>query len=144
MKPMENIEDLIPHRERLKLIDTIVSVDRDRAVARATVNEMWPLVSEQAVSVIILIELAAQTAGIWIGWNEKIKTGEPQGDTRGWLVGVKKARFYTADIPLGTSLTIQSDKSLIVDNYKELAASITIGDQLIAEIDLQILQAAGD
>jgi predicted hotdog family 3-hydroxylacyl-ACP dehydratase len=32
MNMIDNIEDLIPHRERLKLIDTIVSVNQGHAV----------------------------------------------------------------------------------------------------------------
>jgi len=89
----------------------------------------------------VLIELAAQTAGICIGWNQKMKTSRSQGEARGWLVGVKKARFYIDKVPLDTCLTIRSDNRLVVDHYMELAASITIGDKLIAEINLQILQA---
>jgi predicted hotdog family 3-hydroxylacyl-ACP dehydratase len=141
---MENIEDLIPHRERLKLIDSIISVDHEHAVTRATAKESWPLLSGDAVSTIVLIELAAQTAGVCIGWNEKMKTSGPQGEAKGWLVGIKNANFYIDKIPLGTCLTIRSDNHLIVDNYKEIAASITIGDKLIAEINLQILQAVPD
>jgi predicted hotdog family 3-hydroxylacyl-ACP dehydratase len=45
MNMIEDIENLIPHRERLKLIDSIVSVDQEHAVTRATVKENWPLLS---------------------------------------------------------------------------------------------------
>jgi predicted hotdog family 3-hydroxylacyl-ACP dehydratase len=141
---MEDIEDLIPHRERLKLIDTIISVDQDHAATRTTVKENWPLLSGDGVSAILLIELAAQTAGVCIGWNKKVKTSGPQGEARGWLVGIKKAHFYIDKIPVGTCISIRSNYHLIVDNYKEIAASITIGDKLIAEINLQILQAVPD
>lgn len=139
---MEDIEDLIPHRKRLKLIDTIISVDQDHAATRTTVKENWPLLSGDGVSAILLIELAAQTAGVCIGWNEKMKTSGPQGEAKGWLVGIKNANFYIDKILLGTCLTIRSDNHLIVDNYIEIAASITIGSKLISEINLQILQAA--
>ena len=141
---MEEIEDLIPHRQRLKLIDTIISVDQEHAAARATVKKSWPLLSGDDVNPLVLIELAAQTAGVCIGWTEKMKPNGPQGEARGWLVGIKKAHFYIEKIPLGTGITTRSDIHLIIDNYKEIAASITIGDKLAAEINLQILQAAPD
>lgn len=144
MDSMEEIENLIPHRQRLKLIDTIISVDQEHAVTLATVTEGWPLLSGDDVSPLVLIELAAQTAGVCIGWNEKIKTNGPQGEARGWLVGIKKAHFYIDKIPLGTGITIRSDIHLIIDNYKEIEASITIGNKLAAEINLQILQATPD
>ena len=136
---IENIEDLIPHRERLKLIDTIVSVDQEHAVCRATVKENWPLLSGDGVCAILLVELAAQTAGVCIGSNEKAKTGGPQGEASGWLVGIKKAHFHIDKIPLNTCITIRSENRLVVENYKEIAATVHIGQTLVGEIVLQIL-----
>jgi len=139
MDVIEEIEDLIPHRERLKLIDTITFVDREHAVTRATVKESWPLLSSDAVSAIVLIELAAQTAGVCIGWNQKMKSDGPRGEAKGWLVGIKNARFYVNTIPLDSCIITRSENRLVVENYKEIAASASIGEKLVAEISLQIL-----
>ncbi len=144
MDVIEDIEDLIPHRERLKLIDTITFVDQEHAVTRATVKESWPLYSGDAVSAIVLIELAAQTAGVCIGWNQKMKSDGPKGEAKGWLVGIKNARFYVNTIPLDSCIITRSENRLVVENYKEIAASASIGEKLVAEINLQILQAAPD
>ena len=139
MDVIEDIEDLIPHRERLKLIDTITFVDQEHAVTRATVKESWPLYSGDAVSAIVLIELAAQTAGVCIGWNQKMKSDGPKGEAKGWLVGIKNARFYVNTIPLDSCITTRSENRLVVENYKEIAASASIGEKLVGEISLQIL-----
>ena len=144
MNMIEDIENLIPHRERLKLIDTIVSVDQEHAVTRATVKENWPLLRGDGVCSILLVELAAQTAGVCIGWNEKMKTGGPQGEASGWLVGIKKAHFHIDTIPLNTCITIRSENRLVVENYKEIAATAHIGKLLVGDIILQILIAARD
>ena len=140
MDNIKEIENLIPHRGRMKLIDTIVTVDQKQAVTRATVKENWPLLSGNAVSAIVLVELAAQTAGVCIGWNEKMKTDGPRTKAEGWLVGIKKARFYVDMISLDTCITIRSENHLTVDNYREIAATARIGQKLVAEINLQILQ----
>ena len=139
MDVIEDIEDLIPHRERLKLIDTITFVDQEHAVTRATVKESWPLYSGDAVSAIVLIELAAQTAGVCIGWNQKMKSDGPMGEAKGWLVGIKNARFYVNTIPLDSCIITRSENRLVVENYKEIAASASIGEKLVGEISLQIL-----
>jgi predicted hotdog family 3-hydroxylacyl-ACP dehydratase len=144
MNVIDEIENLIPHRGRMKLIDTIVTVDQQHAVTRATVKQSWPLLSGDAVSTIVLIELAAQTAGVCIGWNEKMKTDGPKTKAEGWLVGIKKARFYVAKISLETCITVRSDNRLVVENYREIAATARIGEMLVADINLQILQAAPD
>ncbi len=141
---IESIENLIPHRERLKLIDTIVSVDQEHAVCQATIKKNWPLLSDDGVCATVLVELAAQTAGVCIGWNEKLKTGGPQGDASGWLVGIKKAHFHIDRIPLNTCITIRSENRLVVENYKEIAATARIGQTLVGEIILQILLATPD
>ena len=141
---IESIENLIPHRERLKLIDTIVSVDQGHAVCRASVKESWPLLSGDGVCAIVLVELAAQTAGICIGWNEKLKTGGTQGEASGWLAGIKKAHFHIDKIPLDTCITIRSENRLAVENYKEIAATVRVGKLLVGDIILQILIAARD
>jgi predicted hotdog family 3-hydroxylacyl-ACP dehydratase len=140
MDNIKEIENLIPHRGRMRLIDTIVRVDRKQAVARATVKESWPLLSGNAVSALVLVELAAQTAGVCIGWHEKMKTDGPKTKAAGWLVGIKKAGFYVEKIPVGTCLTTQSEIHLVVDNYKEIIATASINQKPVAEIYLQILQ----
>jgi predicted hotdog family 3-hydroxylacyl-ACP dehydratase len=140
MDNINEIENLIPHRGPMRLIDTVITVDRKQAVTRATVKESWPLFAEKAVSPIVLVELAAQTAGVCIGWNEKMKTNGTETIAAGWLVGIKKARFYDEKIALGTCITTQSEIHLVVDNYKEIAATASINQKPIAEIYLQILQ----
>jgi predicted hotdog family 3-hydroxylacyl-ACP dehydratase len=140
MDNIKEIENLIPHRGPMKLIDTIITVDRKQAVSRATVKESWPLFADKAVSPIVLVELAAQTAGVCIGWNEKMKTDGPETKAAGWLVGIKKARFYVDMISLETCITIRSEIRLAVENYREIAATASIGDKVAAEINLQILQ----
>ena len=142
MNVIENIENLIPHRERLKLIDTIISVDEAHAATQAKVKASWPLLSDNAVNAVVLIELAAQTAGVCIGWNEKMKTSGPKGEARGWLVGIKKAHFYIDKIPLNSCITVRSENCLVIENYKEIAATAHIGQTLVGEIMLQILHAA--
>ncbi len=140
MNNIKEIENLIPHRGPMRLIDTILTVDRKQAVTRATVKESWPFFADKAVSPIVLVELAAQTAGVCIGWNEKMKTDGPETKAAGWLVGIKKARFYDEKISLGTCITTQSEIHLVVDNYKETAATASINQKAVAEIYLQILQ----
>jgi predicted hotdog family 3-hydroxylacyl-ACP dehydratase len=141
MDPLSLIEDLIPHRGEMRLIDTILSVDQDHAVTQATVGKGWPMMTPNGVNPLILIELAAQTAGVCFGWNEQNKPAENRMEPKGWLVGVKSARFDAASIAMATRITIKAQHHLIVEQYKEIAASASIGDRQIAEIHFQVLQA---
>ena len=51
------IDELIPHRRPLRLIDQILEVDEDSAVTASTVTEQWPLIANGSVNPIVLIEL---------------------------------------------------------------------------------------
>lgn len=142
MAPTWRIEDLIPHRQKMQLIDTIVAMDRTYAETEAVVKSYWPLIGDEGVSPIVLIELAAQTAGVCFGWNEMLKqTSIKGGGPKGWLVGIKRADFYIDRIDVGTCITTRSENTLAAENYKEIAATARIEKTLIADISLQVLQA---
>ncbi|MDO9228047.1 MAG: hypothetical protein Q7U03_00635 [Syntrophales bacterium] len=89
MMDME-IEALIPHRDRMRLIGEIMAVDDDRAVTLSAVTEEWPLYRDGSVDALVTIELVAQTAALMEGWT-RLKSG--RGGTSGWLVGIKTADF---------------------------------------------------
>lgn len=133
------IESLIPHRDRMKLIETIVSVDREKAVSMATVNEKWPLYKDGAVSPIVLIELAAQTAGICIGWKERIENDFQDGG-KGWIVGIKQAIFYLDELPVSSQIITCSEVELTHRNYAVFRGTSTIGAITAGEINIQVFR----
>lgn len=133
------IESLIPHRDRMKLIETIVSVDREKAVSMATVNEKWPLYKDGAVSPIVLIELAAQTAGICIGWKERIENDFQDGG-KGWIVGIKQAVFYLDELPVSSQIITCSEVELTHRNYAVFRGTSTIGAITAGEINIQVFR----
>jgi predicted hotdog family 3-hydroxylacyl-ACP dehydratase len=139
-----SIEDLIPHRDRMKLIDDIVQVDDTSAVTESVVTPDWPLVEGDAVSPLILIELAAQTAGLSMGWEESIIKGKDIRGRLGWLVGVKEARFHVDGIPLNSRIRMRSLKDVDFENYHEIVGTAEVGEKVIGELRLQIVHPDSD
>ena len=133
-------EDFLPHRDRMRLIDEIIEVDGKTAVTHATVTDQWPFFSDGSVNSLVLIELAAQTAGISNCWEGIRKHGE-QFVTKGWLVGIKQAHFYVHAIPLNTLITIRTENQFIFENFIEIRGTVEIGSKLAAEIWLQLVQS---
>ena len=134
-----SVEEFIPHRGRMKLIDEIVSVDEKTAVTESIVKQDWPLFEDNAVSPLTLIELAAQTAGVCIGWKEAIMKGKDTEGRSGWLVGIKQALFYLDRIPINSRIRVRSEKSYSLDNYLEVIGVAKIGPKVIGEVKLQIV-----
>ena len=65
-----SIDRLVPHRERMRLIDHIVAVDEDRAITESVITDQWPLTTGGRTSTLVLIELVAQTASVHIGCRD--------------------------------------------------------------------------
>ena len=98
-----NVEELLPHRGRMKLVDEIIEVDEERALTRSTVTDLWPFFDGKTVNALVLIELIAQTAGISNSWGGIKKHGD-KFERKGWLVGIKRSRLLIDSIPLNTCI----------------------------------------
>ena len=72
---------------------------------------------------LILVELAAQTAGVFNGW-ERVRTLGPDSDKSGWLVGVKRADFYIDNLPFGLQITVQAENTMAFDKFREVTSHL--------------------
>lgn len=131
------IENFIPHRARMKLIEGVVEVGNHTATTEATVTNRWPLIYSNSVHPIVIIELVAQTSGI-IGGLENEKKGNR--GTKGWIVGIKKASFYTKSIPLGSRIVTRATNRFVgYGNFIEVEGISQIGSECIGEVILQVI-----
>jgi len=137
-----NIEKFIPHRNQMKLVDEIIEVDVETAVTGAVVTEQWPLFRDGYTDPAVLIELVAQTAGICRGWQE-ISRNPEKAVPRGWIVGIKKAKFFVSRIPLNTRIITRSENRVTFDNYLEIYGTSEIASELAGELILQVYGSEG-
>ena len=135
-----DIERLIPHRDRMKLIDEIIKSDDEKAVTESLVTKKWPFFKKNYVSSIIIIELIAQTASVCIGYKELKKNDEKLGG-KGWLVGIKNASFSIDKIALNSRITTCSGINFSFDNYTQIIGTAKVGSKLIGEVNLQVLRS---
>jgi predicted hotdog family 3-hydroxylacyl-ACP dehydratase len=140
-EPKIDIESLIPHRDRIKLISEVLEITAETAVAAAVVTPTWPLCNGATVNPVVLIEVVAQTAAVIDGMKRK-KQGKAGG--KGWLVGVKNARFDVAEISVGTKLIASVRNSYSFDNYSVIEGTVWVGEESLAVIVLQALRMNED
>jgi predicted hotdog family 3-hydroxylacyl-ACP dehydratase len=131
----QDIEQLIPHRDRMKLICAIFELDNTIAVTSSIVKEEWPLYSQGSVDAIILIEVVAQSAGVLASWKKGPDRANMEG---GLLTGIKNAEFFVDRIPLNTELTTTVNTLYSVDDYEAMEGTVRAGKQLLGKIQLQI------
>jgi predicted hotdog family 3-hydroxylacyl-ACP dehydratase len=137
--PDIDIRDLIPHRDGMMLIGSILEVDEHRAVTCSVVSDQWPLVEKGYANPILLVELIAQTAGVNNGWA-RIKKRGLHSDKKGWLVGIKRADFFIDRIPVDTAIEACAENNFEYDNFREIRGTASVGGKIAARVILQVFQ----
>jgi predicted hotdog family 3-hydroxylacyl-ACP dehydratase len=136
-----SIEDLLPHRARMLLIQEVVQCEGETAVTRNTVKKEWPLTDSSGADPLIIVELVAQTAGMKNGLLLRRERG-PNADQRGWIVGIKSARFFVERLPIGTSVVVETQNRFEFEEFREIEGVAKIGDTVAAQVALQVIKAA--
>ena len=134
------LEDLLPHRGNMLLIKEIIAVDSESARALFLVEKTWPMADGQGVDPLILVELAAQTAGVCNGWS-RVQAQGRDSNQMGWLVGIKKADFFIDSLPFGASITARAENTYSFENLREVSCELHMDRQLIGRATLQLFQA---
>jgi predicted hotdog family 3-hydroxylacyl-ACP dehydratase len=129
-----DIEALIPHRGRMRLIGEVVAVDDDRAVTSSAATESWPLFRDGSVDALVTIELVAQTAALMEGWKRQ-QSG--RGGAEGWLVGIKRADFRMPRIPLPATLLTEVRKDYAMEGYAVFEGTVRLGTEVVATVSIQ-------
>jgi predicted hotdog family 3-hydroxylacyl-ACP dehydratase len=133
-----DIETLIPHRDRMKLISDVLEINAEAAVTSSLVTDRWPLCRGRSVDPIVLIEIVAQTSGVYINWIDGVRLGT---GGRGWLVGIKSADFFLDRIPIHTVLITTVKKLYGSENYNALEGVVTAGSDIVGRVQIQVFKS---
>ncbi|OGQ96194.1 MAG: hypothetical protein A2521_12365 [Deltaproteobacteria bacterium RIFOXYD12_FULL_57_12] len=134
------LEDLLPHRGGMLLVKEVLEVDSKTARALFLVNKSWPMAEAHGVHPLILVELAAQTAGVCNGWD-RIRTKGLDSNQMGWLVAIKKADFFIDFLPFGGTIMARSENTYSFENLREVSCELHMDNQIIGSVTLQLFQA---
>ena len=134
------LEDLLPHRGNMMLISEVLEVDRQHALTLSHVARFWPMADDKGVLSLVLVELAAQTAGVCNGWD-RIQSKGLDSEKMGWLVGIKKADFFIDYLPIGGKILSLSENLYSFGNLREISCRQHLDDTLIGSVILQLFQA---
>jgi predicted hotdog family 3-hydroxylacyl-ACP dehydratase len=107
------IENYIPHRGAMRLIDRLLELDADHAVAEVDVPFDGLFVRDGQVPAWIGIEYMAQTVSAWAGSRQRGRGGDPQP---GLLLGSRRFEARCDGFASGTRLRIEARCELIGSN----------------------------
>jgi len=129
-------EPLIPHRLRMRLIDSVKGPTQNGLQAETIVTEEWPLHNNGEVSSIICIELVAQAISALSTWRR----GQGARPRVGLLVGIKEAEFSKSSVPVGTRLHIEIKELSHVGAYAVFEGKVRSNVETFCKITIQVME----
>lgn len=100
----EPIEDLIPHRGPMRLVDRLVAADDDAASVEADVPHEGRFVRDGQMPAYVGIELMAQAVAAWAGARARRAGAAPR---MGYLLGTRRYEARCGGFAAGTTLRIE-------------------------------------
>jgi predicted hotdog family 3-hydroxylacyl-ACP dehydratase len=108
-----SIENYVPHRGAMLLVDRLLAAHDDGAVAEVTVPRDGLFLHDAGMPSWVGIEYMAQTVAAWAGWRALQKG---QAVQIGFLLGSRKYETAQAFFAPGTRLTVSVHRELMGDN----------------------------
>jgi len=128
-----DIEQILPHRKPMIMVDSLVHIERDSAMATKTFKSGDYGLHGRLVPEPLLIECLAQTVAALNGCHARLSG---KGPARGMLAGVTGFKIHSpalADIPLELNVTI----SRFIGPFCLACGQIRQQDRLVAEGNLK-------
>jgi len=137
------LDQLIPHRNGMRLIDRLLSANHREAITEATPTGHWPLRQLDHISSLVAVEISAQTAGILVG-NQARQLKGASLNGKGWLVGIKKAIFQQDRFQIGTTLRIHARLGFSYQTFHEIETEVFVNETAAATTMLQVFWVETD
>lgn len=144
MAPTEyDLDQVIPHRNGMRLVDRLISTSQRDAITEATPSKHWPLRQSNHISSLVAVELSAQTAGVLVG-SQARRTKGASLHGKGWLVGIKKAAFHQDRFQIGTTIRIKAHLGFSYKTFHEIETEVSVNEMPAANTILQVFWVESD
>lgn len=107
------IENYVPHRGVMLLLDRLLQADADSAVAQLTVPRDGLFLQDAGMPAWVGVEYMAQTIAAWAGW-QALQRQQPV--KLGFLLGTRKYQAHCSHFGPGTVLDVQVRSELVGEN----------------------------
>lgn len=110
---MDAIEAYVPHRGAMLMLDRVLEVGGEHAVAEVVVPADGLFVRDGRMPAWVGIEYMAQTISAWSGGRARREGRQPMV---GFLLGSRRYEAHCADFPVGAVLRIEARQEFVGDN----------------------------
>ncbi|AVO32442.1 hypothetical protein D7T48_17925 [Stenotrophomonas maltophilia] len=140
MNPLYAIEEVVPHRQDMCLLQRILRWDQDSIEAELVVPGTGLFIENGEMPAWIGIEYMAQAIAAWSGCRARAAGAAPQ---LGFLLGSRRYNSLRSGFPSGTRLRVQARRELLGDNGLGLfACRILAGEEEWAVANVSVYEPA--
>ncbi len=146
-------EIYIPHRAPMNLIDRVIEIT-DKSVTcetKAIQGGKLQLFEKEngAFDAAVVIELMAQTVGVWAGVKRLNSNQEskPEGERDaelGLLLSARSLKIAIDEIPSGSTLTMTMNLLIDESRLTSFEGTVAIGENTVASGRLNVFQPTND
>lgn len=134
MKLPVSVDDIIPHRPPMRVVDRIISVGERVAVVESTIREDLIFVNEDGtVARELYMELIAQAAAAMDGFRKARRNGNIDG----LLIGARDVEVL-ATAKIGDTLSIRVFKATRYGDFGIIEGKISRGGELLASGEIKV------
>jgi predicted hotdog family 3-hydroxylacyl-ACP dehydratase len=138
--PLYAIEEVVPHRQDMCLLDRILRWDQDGIEPERVEPEAGLIIEDGAVPAWVGIEYMAQAIAAWAGCRARTAGNPPQ---LGFLLGSRRYTSTRSSFPSGTRLQVQARCELLGDNGLGMfACRILAGEEEWAVANVSVFEPA--
>ena len=133
------IEEIVAHRERMQLLDEMISYDESHILVSVTIRpDSQFCVRGVGVPAWVGIEYMAQAVGAFSGIEEVQLGKRPQ---IGLLLGTRRYECSVSDFPIGARLEVRADLQLRDDaDLVVFLCSIDVNGECVARADVKAIR----
>lgn len=131
-------EPLVPHRDAMCFLHSVLSADASNLVADLMVRGDGVFGDGSSVPAWVGIEYMAQAVAAWAGVRSAAGGGGPK---LGFLLGTRRYNAYQPHFAHGSRLTVQVHCELLADNGLGMfSCRLLEGERLLADAQLSVFE----
>ena len=133
-----SIEDVVPHRGAMLLLDRLLAADEERVVVEGHVRHGQLFATDAGLPSYVGIEMMAQAIAAWAGCRAH-RLG--QTVKLGFLLGTRRFACTRTHFPYGARIEVLAHREVMGDNGLGMfACTLSLEGEVVAEAMLSVFE----
>lgn len=135
---LPELEELLPHRPPMVLLDHLLEYDETSATARASIRPDTPLVENGSVSAVLALEQMAQATAAFMGLRARARA-RPVGI--GYLLGARELELHVDRFEVGDVVLVRVRHAWGEGDLAMFECEVEREGRVVAEATINVLSS---